>query len=300
MRAAVLEQIEAPLVIHDLDLPPLEPGQVLVKVLMAGICGSQLQEIDGIKGDPAHLPHLLGHEGCGIVEATGPEVTHVWNGAKVAMHWRKGVGMDVAGGVYGNIKSGPITTFSNYSIVSENRLTTIDHDVPTDFATLLGCALSTAIAVVENEARPKNKDVVCVRGCGGLGLAIIFALKALKIVRAIGIDVCKDKKRLVESLGGRFSLIMIPSCDILIDTISNEKPDDHKGKYISLQPGGTSAGGFLPSIDIPRYVIMWRRGLLDGYKKLITQTVELDGINMGLWLMRRGKAGRVMIDMNHP
>jgi D-arabinose 1-dehydrogenase-like Zn-dependent alcohol dehydrogenase len=66
MKAAMLVEQRKPLIIDDIELPQtLGVGQVLVKVLFSGICGSQLGEIDGAKGEDKYLPHLLGHEGAG-------------------------------------------------------------------------------------------------------------------------------------------------------------------------------------------------------------------------------------------
>ena len=68
MKAAILVEQCKPLVIADIELPPaLDVGQVLVKVHYSGICGSQLGEMDGAKGEDKFLPHLLGHEGSGTV-----------------------------------------------------------------------------------------------------------------------------------------------------------------------------------------------------------------------------------------
>src|SRR3989338_3335986 len=94
MKAAILEQINAPLVVGDVELTDLLFGQVLVKIIVSGICGSQLQEIAGHKGNGDYVPHLLGHEGCGIIEDTGHGVTKVKKGDKVIMHWRKGNGIE--------------------------------------------------------------------------------------------------------------------------------------------------------------------------------------------------------------
>jgi Zn-dependent alcohol dehydrogenase len=295
MKAAILEKIGAPLRVSDIRLPKtLQHGRVLVKVLCTGICGSQLQEIDGIKGDSAHLPHLLGHEGCGIVEGVRTDSYKFKIGDKVVMHWRKGSGADVVGGTYGGIRSGPITTFSEYSIVSENRLTKIDDDVPNDFAALLGCALSTALAIVEKETQ--NDQCIIVIGCGGVGLALILVSKMISSFVA-GFDRVKSKRALVEALGAQWITRMVKA-DVLIDTIGGYRDYVSRGKYVSLQDGGTSAGGFDPPKDIPRYVQMWRDGLLNDYPKIVTHRISLDQINEGIQLMREGKAGRVMIEMN--
>src|SRR3954467_7382207 len=97
MKAAILVELKKPLVVADIELPrTLDVGQVLVKVHCSGICGSQLGEIDGAKGEDKFLPHLLGHEGAGSVLATGPGVRHVNAGDKVVLHWRKGAGIEAA------------------------------------------------------------------------------------------------------------------------------------------------------------------------------------------------------------
>src|SRR6185437_12988129 len=91
MKAAILVELRKPLVIAEIDLPgQLEVGQVMVRILVSGICGSQIGEIDGVKGEDRFLPHLLGHEACGIVDAVGPGVRKVKARDKVVLHWRKG------------------------------------------------------------------------------------------------------------------------------------------------------------------------------------------------------------------
>src|SRR5438128_512395 len=94
MKAAILEKLNTPLVIDDLEVPKLEYGQVLVEVRRSGICGAQLGEIAGVKGEDRYLPHLMGHEGGGVVLETGPGVTKVRKNDNVVMHWRKGAGIE--------------------------------------------------------------------------------------------------------------------------------------------------------------------------------------------------------------
>ena len=78
MKAAILNQSSKPLIIADIDIPSkLEFGQVLVRVCYSGICGAQINEIDAVKGPDRFLPHLLGHEGSGIIEEIGPGVSTV-------------------------------------------------------------------------------------------------------------------------------------------------------------------------------------------------------------------------------
>ncbi len=182
---------------HDLLL---EAGQVFVRVLCAGICGAQLQEIDGRKGNPSNLPHLLGHEGCGIVQATGLSVKHVRKGDKVVIHWAKGGGCDVQG-PQGKIRGGPCTVFSEYTIVSENRVTAIPSDVPDDLACLFGCCLSTALGVVENVARVQVSESVLIIGAGGVGLAMILACRLAGAMHIVSTDVITAKWKLAKDIG---------------------------------------------------------------------------------------------------
>ena len=125
MKAAILEKINHPLLIKDVDCTALKVGQVLVKNIMSGLCGAQLHEIRGHKGNEKFLPHLMGHEGCGIVMEVGTGVGTVKVGDKVVMHWRQGSGIesDFPNYILDNkvISSGKVTTLSEYSIVSENR-----------------------------------------------------------------------------------------------------------------------------------------------------------------------------------
>ena len=75
MKSAILVKSKKPLIVADIDLPKnIKFGQVLVKVCYSGICGAQINEIDAVKGPDKFLPHLLGHEGSGIVEQIGKEL----------------------------------------------------------------------------------------------------------------------------------------------------------------------------------------------------------------------------------
>ena len=85
-KAAILKKLNEPLDIEQINPRNLTYGQVCVKVLVSGLCGAQLQEIRGEKNNAKFLPHLLGHEGCGIVLDIGPGVTKVKPGDKVMLN----------------------------------------------------------------------------------------------------------------------------------------------------------------------------------------------------------------------
>ena len=206
MKAAVLVGQREPLVIADVALPSaLLPGQVLVKVHCSGICGSQLGEIDGAKGADKFLPHLLGHEGSGTVVGIGPAVRHVKTGDKVVLHWRKGLGIEASPPQYqwnGKVvNAGWITTFNEYAIVAENRVTPIPADSDMDVAALFGCAVTTGFGVVVNNAKVKIGESVVVYGAGGVGLNIVQAAALAGAHPVIAVDLHDNKLKLAKSMG---------------------------------------------------------------------------------------------------
>ena len=206
IKAAILVAQRAPLEVVELDLPEeLSFGQVLVKVHYSGICGSQINEIEGAKGPDKFLPHLLGHEGSGTVVAAGRGVKRVKPGDRVVMHWRQADGVQAEVPAYAwngrKVNAGWVTTFNNYAIVSENRITPIPHDFDLRLAPLLGCAVTTAIGVVNNDAHVKIGQSVVVFGVGGVGLNIAQAAAMVSAHPIVGIDLVDGKLDMARRFG---------------------------------------------------------------------------------------------------
>ncbi len=197
MKAAVLRELKKDLSIEDLDLPNLDYGQVLVEVQSSGICGRQIQEIMGYKGEDKFLPHLLGHEGGGIVKKVGPGVTKCKLNDHVVLHWRKSRGIESSFPTYksnlGVVGGGLVTTFNNESVVSENRLTVIPKSLDFDFASLLGCSLTTALGLINNEANLKIGQSIVIIGAGSVGLSLIQSAKLVTGYPIISVDISEEK-----------------------------------------------------------------------------------------------------------
>ncbi len=204
-QAAILTNLNEPLKLDEVESQPLECGQVLVRLHASGICGAQLNEIAGTKGPDKFLPHLLGHEGGGVVVENGPGVTHVAPGDRVVLHWRKGAGIQAKPARYqcGTtwINSGWVTTFSQYSVVSENRVTRIDPDVPFEIAALMGCAVTTALGLINNLAQLKIGQSIAVFGCGGVGLCVIQGAAMVGADPIIAIDIQDSKLEQAQRFG---------------------------------------------------------------------------------------------------
>jgi S-(hydroxymethyl)glutathione dehydrogenase/alcohol dehydrogenase len=206
MKAAILVEQKKPLIVDEVQLPAtLELGQVLVKVHYSGICGSQLGEIDGAKGEDKFLPHLLGHEASGTVMEIGAGVKHVKPGDVVVLHWRKGLGIEGAPPNYSwngkKLNAGWITTFNEYAIVSENRITPIPSNSDLEVAALFGCAVTTGFGVIENNAKVRIGESVVVYGAGGVGLNIVQAASLVGAYPIIAVDLYDNRLALAKEMG---------------------------------------------------------------------------------------------------
>lgn len=197
MKAAILVEQNAPLVVAEVEIPRLDVGQVLVKVEHSGLCGKQLEEITGRRGEDPFLPHLLGHEGAGIVVDVGPGVRKVKSGDHVVLHWVKGSGIDsdtpefMWNGTV--VNAGWVTTFSEYTVASENRVTLIAVNVKFDVASLLGCAVITGLGIVFNNAALKPGQSIAVFGVGGVGLNVVQGAALVNAYPIVAIDLYDHK-----------------------------------------------------------------------------------------------------------
>ena len=211
MRAAILVEQKKPLVIDTVKLPEtLDLGQVLVKIHYSGICGSQIGEINGVKGPDRFLPHLLGHEGTGTVIEIGPGVEHVSVDDLVVLHWRPGLGMQGKPPKYEwkgkSVNAGWVTTFNEYAVVSENRLTTIPVDSDKQVGALFGCAVTTGFGVVVNNANVKIGESVVVLGAGGVGLNIVQAASLSGAYPIIAVDLFDGRLDLAKEMGATHTI----------------------------------------------------------------------------------------------
>ncbi len=203
--AAVLVELGAPLALVELEVPSLKTGQVLVQILVSGVCHTQVLEARGHRGEDRYLPHCLGHEAVGIVRETGPGVSKVKADDTVILSWMKGAGLDGVGTQYRwgdrTVNAGGVTTFSRLSVVSENRLVRMPTGVRLDDAAVLGCALATGFGAVFNVARPMPGQSVAVFGVGRIGLSAVLAAAAAGCTPVVAVDVNDEKLKVASGLG---------------------------------------------------------------------------------------------------
>ena len=264
--AAILVTSHQDLIVDEIELPKsLESGQVLVKLLSAGICGAQINEIDAIKGLDMFLPHLLGHEGFCEVIQIGKDVSRVNVGDKAVMHWRKGHGINSNTPSYKwrgkPLNAGWVTTFNEHAVISENRLTRIDitKNLSTDLLPILGCALTTAYGVACKEIPLDDAGTTMIFGAGGVGLLIVATIRALQNRTVIVIDKDIRKLEIAIALGAKKGILFRSKeqcraeireelkgspADIAIDTSGNTS-------CIELAYEETKESGFVNLVGVP-------------------------------------------------
>jgi S-(hydroxymethyl)glutathione dehydrogenase/alcohol dehydrogenase len=223
VRAAVLRGAREKFVTDDVTLRPLGGRDVHVKVAASGVCRSERSIQDGTIPHP--LPAVLGHEGAGIVLATGPDVTAVAPGDHVVLSWVAPCrhcfyclhghvelcehGLDHAFAMpYGTASDGTAllaafgtATVGEETIVPEHACVKIDSSFPLELAALVGCGVVTGVGAVCNSAHVEPGASVAVIGCGGVGLAAVQGARLSGASPIIAIDTVASKLALARQCG---------------------------------------------------------------------------------------------------
>ena len=227
-RAAVFRAAGQPLEVREIDLDEPGPRDVLVRMAAVGICGTELHSIRGEWVRPT--PSVLGHEGAGVVEAVGGDVTSVRPGDEVVLSWapscgdcadcRRGrpaacinlhraigngtlvdgtTGMTIDGEtLYRGTATGCL---QEWITVSERVALPVGGGVTLEEAALLGCAALTGVGAVLFAARTQPGEVVLVIGAGGVGQ---FCVQGARIVGAeviVAVDPLEARLELARELG---------------------------------------------------------------------------------------------------
>ena len=238
-QAALLVQTGSPLVVAEIEIPVLKPGQVLVEITYSGACGTQVMEWRGDKGEDKWVPHCLGHEGTGVVLETGSAVTKVKRDDKVVLSWIKGSGIEAGGAVYEwegkKVNAGGVTTFQRHAVVSENRLTLLPSHLPMDVAVLLGCAAPTGMGAVYNVLKVQPGDAIAVFGTGGIGLNALMAASLAGAMPVIGIDPNPTRRALAKLYGATHAI------DAAGDVLAEIKKITPQGVDLAVESSGIPA-----------------------------------------------------------
>lgn len=240
-RAAVLRQTGAPMpfaqsrpldvVEVDLELP--QRDEVLVKVVAAGICHSDLSIINGDR--PRATPVVLGHEAAGIIEQVGEGVTDLQVGDHVVLLFVPSCGhcspcaeghpvqCEPAGAanMAGTLLNGArrlsengepiqhfvgLAAFAQHTVVAKQAVQKIDKRIPLEIAALFGCAVMTGVGTVVNAAHVQPGQSVAVVGMGGVGLSGVLGALAAGATQVIAVDISDEKLATAKSMGATHTI----------------------------------------------------------------------------------------------
>ena len=235
IRAAVLEEFGQPLEVQEIDLAEPKSGEVLVRLTACGVCHTDLYTASG--ADPSgYAPTVLGHEGAGIVEKLGPDVTSVAPGDQVvtlfspqcrecihclsdrtnlclAIRDMQGRGFLPVGTTRLGRDGEPIrhfmgtSTFAEYTVMPEIALAKVNPEAPPEQACLFACGLSTGLGAVMNTAKVEAGATCVVFGAGMVGLGAVAGCRLQGAQRIICVDLSPGRLELATAQGATDTLV---------------------------------------------------------------------------------------------
>jgi len=267
IRAAVLEEFGKPLVVQDVDLAPPKAGEVLVRLKSCGVCHTDLYTASGV--DPSgYCDCVLGHEGAGVVEAVGPEVSSLQVGDHVvtlfsaecgacihctsgrtnlclAIREQQGNGFLPDGTTRFSREAGPLrhfmgcSTFAEATVMPEIALAKVDPEADFDAICLLACGATTGIAAALWKAEVEPGSTVAVFGAGMVGLGAVAGSVLRGAGRVIAIDPSADRRAIAERYGASETLAGGP--DVVQEIL--DRTDGFGADYTFEATGITSVMG---------------------------------------------------------
>ena len=235
IRAAVLEEFGEPLRVQELDLADPGPGEVLVRLVACGVCHTDLYTASGV--DPSgYAPTVLGHEGAGVVEAIGPDVSLLAPGDHVVTLFSPQCGecvhcLDPRTNLClaireqqnkGYLPDGTTrlsrdgedirhfmgtSTFAEHTVMPEIALAKIDPEAPLDGACLFACGLSTGLGAAMNTAKVEEGTTCVVFGAGMVGLGAVAGCRLQGAERIICVDLSEERLELAKGQGATETMI---------------------------------------------------------------------------------------------
>jgi aryl-alcohol dehydrogenase len=262
IRAALTETAGGPFVVQDVDLAEPQPREVLVKITAAGICHTDLT----MQAAWPLTPMVFGHEGAGVIEAVGHEVTGLSPGDHVCLTFHSCGGCEqcaagrpaycraaralntsggrgdgstplsrggspVHGGFFGQ------SSFATYAIAHQRNTIRVPADLPATVAAPLGCSVQTGAGTVLNRLRPEPGESLLVIGCGGVGLSAVLAGVAAGC-EVTAVDPIAARTALALELGAKATGMTGPFHHI-VDTTS--RPEMLTRALAALRPTGNLA-----------------------------------------------------------
>ena len=226
MSAAIFRKVQEPLTIEQVDIDKPWGREVLIRTVATGVCHSDLHVVDGNGRFPLDRPFLLGHEGAGIVEAVGAEVSTVRVGDHVVACLSGFCGTCpqclaghpnlCTGGIVARDDSATprvslngqpvrlfaaIGSYADHMLLHENSIVRIDPEIQLDRAALVGCGVLTGVGAALRSSGMQAGQTVAVFGCGGVGLSIVQGARIGGARQIIAVDQFDSKLEMAKAVG---------------------------------------------------------------------------------------------------
>jgi S-(hydroxymethyl)glutathione dehydrogenase / alcohol dehydrogenase len=293
VRAAVYTGADRPLEIESLELAPPGPGEVAVRIDASGLCHSDLHVMMGEWSE--RPPMVLGHEGCGVVEAVGEGVHRFAPGDRVVLCWYAPCGECA------RCRSGrpwictetrandsvmpdgttrlrrsdgePVRSYltvgslGSAAVVPESGAIRVDSSLPAEVGALIGCGVATGVGAVLNTAAVQAGQSVVVIGCGGVGLSAVMGAALAGAGTIIAVDLHDEKLDLARDVGATHG---VRGGDTAGSEIARILPDgpDHVFEAIGLQATIEWAFSLMPMGGTTTLVGMTPEGVRVGFDPL--------------------------------
>ena len=293
--AAIAFSCDADIEIREVDLAEPAPGEVRVRMEACGICRSDLSALEG--KETVEFPVVLGHEGAGLIEAVGADVSNVEVGDRVVLSWTPACGV-CAGCLRGELQlceqinmttgsTGPLSldgrsldrfmglgAFSEYVVVPEAMAIAIDSTLHSSHTCLIGCGVTTGFGAAVNTASIRWGESVAIFGCGGVGLAAIQGARVAGAVRIIAVDPIKERRQAALRVGATTALDSAAAVaqilgdtrggvDVAIECVG--KPSTMQDAFNVLRAGGRSIVVGLPAytemLEIPAIMLLREKSI---------------------------------------
>jgi S-(hydroxymethyl)glutathione dehydrogenase / alcohol dehydrogenase len=276
LRAAVYTGVDVPLTLETLEAEAPRAGEVAVRVEASGLCHSDLHVLMGEWSE--RPPMVMGHEGCGVVEAVGEGVSHVKPGDRVVLSWfahcgecarcregrpwiclrsRANESLMADGGTRLRRSDGEavrsylaVGSLAERAVVPATGAVAVPATLPPAAGALIGCAVATGVGAVLNTAAVRPGHTVVVIGCGGVGLSAVMGAALAEAAAIVAVDLSDEKLQLASDVGATHAVRAGEGADAELAAILPDGPD-HVFEAIGLvstiewairllPPGGTA------------------------------------------------------------
>ena len=327
--AAVLHAPKRPLSVETLDIAPPRKGEVLLKMVGAGVCHSDYHYVDGHLTN-VNPPMILGHEGAGTVADVGEDVDWLKPGDKVILSLDSmcgrcrnctaghpslcetnfNYGSSMPDGTTRFSKNGqPINhrtpTFTEYTMAPEDKCVLVPDDTDLAAASLISCGVITGVGAVVNRAQVPTGATMAVFGCGGVGLSVVQGGRLANAAQIIAVDTVDFKLEKAEEMGAthfvnaakadpveRILEITGGGADYAFEVVG--LPAIAKQAFNSTRPLGTTVlVGVFPTgaeMSVDGWELLRGRSILGNWHGDGRPRVDF------LWLLEMNKQGKLMLD----